>query len=308
MHLKRLEIFLKLMDTLSFSKTADAFGLSQPSVSASIKSLEESFGQRLFKRTPRQVKPLPAAEVLAPYAVKIVETTAQAAWAVNRQLADARERLVVGASTVPALVHAPRALTAFGRLHPNVFVKLTSGDSREVTRQVADGRADLGLVGAKPEDESLWAKPFGSDHLVLLTSDRLLESLGRPPVNLNELSRWPLILREPGSGTRDAFMSSVRGQVDSLNFRAEVEGLETSLALVRSSFGAAVISSLIPAAVDLRGLTVVDLDFGVHRTFYLVRRRDALASPATDALITFIERQGLAALGDLSQADEGPPF
>jgi DNA-binding transcriptional LysR family regulator len=88
---KKLEIFLKLLDTRSFSLTAQFFGLSQPTVSQHLKSLEEFLGQKLFERTPRRVKALPAAMVLAPYAIKIVETAGQAAWAVNRQMAVAQE-------------------------------------------------------------------------------------------------------------------------------------------------------------------------------------------------------------------------
>ena len=291
MDIRRLEIFLKLLDTRSFSKTAAALELTQPSVSASLKALEEAMGQKLFERTPRAVKPLPAALVLAPYAENIVDTIGRAAWAVANQLANPRERLTLGASSVPAVVFVPPALTAFQKSYPNILIKLKTGQSRNIAQKVIDGEIDLGLVGAAPENEDLICESIGRDKLVLLASKRLADSLGPPPRSVEELSNWPLIMREEGSGTRAALLAAVGGSGNlaaKMNVRAEAEGLEPTLALVRASFGATVASSLINPLINKQGLVFMPLDFLEGRNFYLIRRHSGRPSPALEALVEYL--------------------
>ncbi len=323
MDIRRLEIFLKLLDTRSFSKTAAALGLTQPSVSASLKALEESLGQKLFERTPRAVTPLSAARVLAPYALNIVETMGRAAWAVGHQLANPREKLALGASSVPALVFIPPALAAFRRQYPGVLIKLQTGQSHGIARKVADGELDLALVGAPPENEELRSDPFARDQLVLLAAESLAAEVGPPPRTVEDLLAWPLILREEGSGTRAAFLSALGEEAGRLagrmDIRAEVEGLGPALALVRAAFGATVISNLLlprkaeakksssrpsqsnggsgavpsdPSGIlDLRGLTAMPLDFFGRRQLYLIQRRTARPSPALAALIGLLKKE-----------------
>ncbi|MDR1920925.1 MAG: LysR family transcriptional regulator [Candidatus Adiutrix sp.] len=294
MDIKRLEIFLKLLETRSFSRTAQVMGLTQPSVSASLKALEEALGSKLFDRTPRAVTPLEAAEILAPYALNIVETAGRAAWAVNRRLSQAGERLTIGASSVPSEVFVPDALAEFSRLYPDVLIRVRTGKSSAISRQVADGDIDLGLVGAAPNLEELVSVPFSRDRLALLASEILARRIGTAPRAAADLLEWPLIMREEGSGTRDAFLAGFSDEagrlIGRLKVQAEVEGLGPCLALARTSFGAIVVSRLLTDVIDLTGLRVMNLDFlNIGRSFHVVRRKNKNDSPAADALITVIK-------------------
>lgn len=285
---RKLEIFLKLLETRSFSRTAAILGLAQPSVSASLKSLEESLGQKLFERTPRSVTPLPSAETLAPFAQNIVETAARAAWAVGHQLAGTREKLTLGASSVPGMVFIPKAVALFNRRYPEILIKIQSGQSRGIIRQVAEGEIDLGLVGSPPEDDNLTRTAFSRDRLVLLTSQSLYKKIAKIPKSAEDLLDWPLIMREEGSGTRAAFLTALGDKAGHLagrmNVRAEVEGLGPVLALVRESFGAAIISNLLPPLLNLENLKAMKLDFLEGRRFYLISRRSGQSSPALEAM------------------------
>ncbi|MDR0548376.1 MAG: LysR family transcriptional regulator [Deltaproteobacteria bacterium] len=301
MDIKRLEIFLKLLDTRSFSLTAQFFGLSQPTVSQNLKSLEEFLGQKLFERTPRRVKALPAALVLAPYAIKIVETAGQAAWAVNRQMAVAQEKLAIGASSVPSMVLVPPAVEVFSQRYPRVFLTLTSGHSREIARLVTEGDLDLGLVGTVvSETEKIWARPYAVDRLVLVASTELVNRMGQRPKTPAELASWPIILREDGSGTRAAFLSSLGDEVSRFRFKAEVAGVAPTLTLVRASFGAAIISNLIVSTLDMTNLVAWPLEFGPCRRFFLIRRKDHFNAQVALALVDIffeLKREGRLPIG-----------
>lgn len=292
MDIRRLEIFLKILETKSFSKTAAALGLTQPSISASLKALEEFFGHKLFERTPRLVKPLPTAHLLAPYAADIVQSAGRAAWALSRQMPSG-ESLSVGASSVPALSFLPQVLADFSQKYPHILIKLKSGHSRDISKKVLDGELDLAVVGAQPDREELAQTPLHRDHLVLLCSDELAQRLGPPPRTVEELAAWPLILREEGSGTRDALMSALAGlraNPAKLNIKAEVDGFGPASSLARASLGAALFSSLIIPSINMEGLKVIDLTFLGRRHFYLLHRRSASLSPAIEALVKMINK------------------
>jgi len=291
MDIRKLEIFLKLLETKSFSKTAKALNLTQPTVSASLKALEESLGQKLFERSPRTVHPLSAAQVLEPYAADIVQRASQAAWAISRQLRDPKEMLSLGASSVPALAFIPRLLKHFSKEYPNILIQLKSGHSRDLAGKVADGELDLALIGAKSDRVELAQTEIGRDHLLLLCTEDLARQVGRAPSSAADLLQWPLIIREEGSGTRRALIKALAGLEknlsENLNIKAEVEGLAASVALAGASLGATVISSLIAPLIKLDGLNCFDLDFLGSRRFYLVRKKFApnSNSPAIAALI-----------------------
>lgn len=294
MDTRRLKIFLKLLDTRSFSKTAEALGLTQPSVSASLKALEESLGQRLFERTPRAVKPMPAAQILAPYATTIVETAGQAAWAVGHQLASTREKLIIGASSAPATVFLPPALAVFNNSYPGVLVRLKTGTAKGVAQKVIGGEMELGLVGAIPEQDDLVHISFAQDRLVLVATKELADKIGPPPQALDDLWAWPLVLYDENSGGRNDFLpgspENADGTSGRLNIKAEVEGVAVCLAMVRASFGAALVSNRLPPLFNPENLVIMPLPFFGSRRMFIVHRRAKKPGPAATALINILKQ------------------
>ncbi len=302
MDVKRLEIFIKILETKSLSKTAAAFGMAQPSVSASLKTLEDSIGYKLFDRTPRSVKPLPQALILAPYARSVLETLGEAAWALGSQSGGPKESLVVGASSLPAMAILPEALSAFTSMYPNVHIKLKAGESESVIRRVNDGELDIGLVGLRHVSPELGTEIIAHDDLSLLATEAMCERLGSRPTTLEEITGWPLIMREDGSGTKAAFLKAFAKRPDllpKLTIAAEVEGLLPALALARAGLGAAVISGLAARAPwILPGMKLVPLDFmGGGRNFYLIRRKSQPPSPVVKEFVRTIKRLSAKAAG-----------
>lgn len=294
MDVKRLEIFLKILETKSLSKTAAAFGMAQPSVSASLKALEESIGFKLFDRTPRQVKPLPEALTLAPYARNVLETLSEAAWALGSQRGGPKESLVVGASSLPAMAIMPEALRRFKAAYPKVKLKLKTGESEKIIKRVGDGEFDIGLVGLRQASADLNAEVIANDGLCLLAAESLFKTIGSVPGNLDELVSWPLIMREDGSGTKAAFLGAFSKRPDllpRLSIAAEVEGLLPALALARAELGAVVISSLAAqASWALEGMRLIPLDFmGLRRNFYLIRRKSPQSSSSAREFIKILK-------------------
>ena len=83
MDLWRLRIFCSVVELKSFSKTAHAIHLSQPTVSSHIKDLEEYYGCRLIDRLSREAVPTQAGKILYDYAHRILSITEQAENAIS---------------------------------------------------------------------------------------------------------------------------------------------------------------------------------------------------------------------------------
>src|SRR5574340_650468 len=102
MDLKVLEVFCRIVELRSFSRAAEAVSLTQPTVSAHVKSLETEIGLRLFDRAGRAVKPTQAGELLYGYARRILALSAEARRALGEHRGGLRGQLIVAGSSIPA--------------------------------------------------------------------------------------------------------------------------------------------------------------------------------------------------------------
>ncbi|MEW5723037.1 MAG: LysR family transcriptional regulator, partial [Thermodesulfobacteriota bacterium] len=146
MDLHRLEVFCKLMETGSFSRTGQELKLTQPTVSGHIKTLEQLIGLKLFDRHRRQVRPTNAAGVLYDYALRILALRDEAGYALEKFRGRIVGRLRLGGSTIPGTYILPPLIGRFRRLHEATFLTLVLGDTKGVAERVALGDLELGMV------------------------------------------------------------------------------------------------------------------------------------------------------------------
>lgn len=303
MDLRHLLTFRAVVERGSFSAAAEDLEVSQPAVSAQIRSLEERLGQRLLDRGGRRVRPTEAGEVLDRYAQRIIEVEAE----MERALAEVGEGvgglLLLGSSTGPGELLLPGLCGAFALTHPDVRVSLAVHDSQTVCERVVEDEIELGFVGAARPLRGLEAEPFVRDELVLITPpDHSLA--GRATVGLEELRGEPMLLQQRGSGVRAVLEAAMRdaGLRDrDLDVRMEL-GLQQSVkAGVLDGFGITVISRLaVGREVADGSLAAVPLAGpGLARDFSVVRAAGRTLSRAAAAFLEFARvRLGTAASAD----------
>ena len=262
--------------------------LSQPTVSGHIKSLETELGVRLFDRLGREILPTRGAELLYEHARAILEMVETAQRAVDAFLGRLRGELLVGGSTIPGQYVLPEFIGRFRLLHPEVRVTLAIGDTSEVCQQVLKGGLEVGLVGAMVDEDRLAFTPLMDDQVVLaawpghpLAGRRLL------PADLSEV---PVVLREPGSGTRMALARALERAglgLEDLEVAAQMGSTMAVLQAVRAQVGVGVISRL-AILDDLAAGRVVELELAgldLVRQFHLVTRKKRTHSPAAQAFL-----------------------
>ncbi len=281
MDLRRLEYFVAVLDTGTFTGAARECRVSQPALSLGISQLERELGVALFTRAGRGVQLTPAGHALegpARQALRDVATGQAAVAAVAG--------VVAGSLTVcslPTLAADPLAplIGRFHRAHPGVRVDvLAAEDTEELRSSVRTGLAELGLGTADDVPADLVGRPLGTQRMVAALPPRT-----RPPADplpLRHLAGMALVTTPPGTSTRRLLDEGLApyGLEPSL---AVVTALrEAVLPLVVAGAGAALIPAPQGPAARRQGAVVVDTDPPVTRSLALLSRPGALA-PAAEA-------------------------
>ncbi len=303
MDLRRLEIFVKVAELGSFSRAAEALRLTQPTVSEHLRSLEDELGVQLLDRLGRGATPTRAGQLLLGYARRLLGLAREARQAVDHFQGRMAGELAVGGSTIPGEYVLPALIGRFRGKYPEVRISLAIGSSRQVEEWVYEGRVELGVVGARPAARGLQGRELMADDLVMvIPAGHPWE--GRPSVSLEEARHEPLIVRERGSGSREALEQAL-GEVglDLATFRVVAEMASTQAVKqgVRAGVGVSLVSrravedecrARLLACVRVEGLRVA-------RAFWLVTHRDRSRSPLAEAFLAFVESQaGESQAGD----------
>lgn len=298
LNLANLRTFYYVARYQSFSQAADELSLSQPAVSRQVQSLEGSLGLRLFTSRGRPVVLNEAGRMLFDYAERILRLCDQAQRAMG-ELSDLRRghvRLV--ASTTPGNYLLPAILADFSRRHPGIDVDLVITSSQDALACVADGRADVGVVGmASGQVAGLALEPYAEDEMVLVvdTGHRLAGRKAGP----SDLVHETLLMREPGSGTRSAVEAFLERGGWRFKRTVMVGSTEAIKRAVSAGAGLAFLSWFaVREAVSCGTLAVVGGPL-IRRTFHIAVPKDERLLPASLALRAFLqknayEHQGLS--------------
>lgn len=292
-NLKQLEVFVAAAEQGSFTGAAQALYLTQSTVSAHIHILEQALGQPLFHRESRKRVRLTEAGMQAyPMAREILRQCQALQDAFLPE--DSRNALLLGASTVPCRCLLPELMSGFLEKCPGCRYLLKKGDTDQVHRWLDSREIHVGFVGARLDETRFQYRPLIRDELVLLTANTSrYQALRDQGVSGNALLREPMIVREPGSGTRqrfDAYLQSLGQTPDALQIVAQIDQPDVILSSVESGVGVTVASRLSARELLERGrLLAFSLDGGgLYRELYLVTLKEALPTRQEQAFCEFV--------------------
>jgi DNA-binding transcriptional LysR family regulator len=281
----QLRTLLAVLEHGSFTRAAEALGLSQSTVSVHIKSLETDLDARLLDRGREGVQATPHGRLMRRYARQLLALREEAEAALDAQKDGAAGSVAVAASTIPGEYLLPPQLARLRRSHPGVSVSITVLDSRRAVAALVAGECELALIGARPKDRRLVVKPFARDEVVLVA---LAPNPFAMPAD-GSLAGVPLVLRQEGSGTRAAVaevLARSRALTDDAGAIVEVGSTEAAKRSVLAGLGLAFISRY-AVAEELAGGRLSEVELAglpVAREFYVATRRGATLSPAAAAL------------------------
>ena len=206
--LRKLETFRVVARVGRISAAAREVHLSQPAVTAQVQQLEESLGQALLVRTARGVVLTAAGRTLLEYANRLEALSEEAVEAVSGTPEKGGELRLAASTTIAGYV-MPILVADFRRREPAVHVRLEVGNTAEVLDAVGRGRVPLGLVEGLARAPRLRLERYLDDELLPVISRDAPSGLARVR-RAAELAHVPVLMREPGSGTRAVVERALR--------------------------------------------------------------------------------------------------
>ncbi|GAB7550254.1 LysR family transcriptional regulator [Cupriavidus sp. CuC1] len=292
--LRQLRVFLAVVGHGSFSRAADAVGLTQPAVSRGVAELEEALGVRLLDRTTREVVVTDAGQALAPAIERLLgqlDDTLEE----TRQLGERyRGRVVIASAPTISARLMPLYVATCARQYPDIRLSVRDNVQADGLEQIRAGAVDFGVLIDPLAREGLTIAPLATDPFCFVCRrDHPLANADSVP--WSALDRMPLVLLDFASGSRpliDRIFAShgvAPSVVQELGHSASVFGM------VEAGIGASVLPSFslpLPAASPLvwRPLTPRE-----ERRIVMVCREDRSLSPSAAAVWQMVQSLPLPA-------------
>ena len=263
--LDSLSLLLEIALAGSLGRAGVAHGISQPAVSARVRTMEALVGVPLVERTARGSSLTPAGVLVAGWARDVLTAAEVLDAGIASLRADSQQQLRVGASMTVAEHLLPRWLVRLAAERPETAVSLEAMNSSQVERAVLAGRVDLGFVEGPTVGEGLTDEVVARDRLVVVVAP------GHPwtrrrRVDAAELASTRLVQREPASGTRAALESALAAYAPLATPVLELSTSSAVSAAAAAGAGPAVLSRLAVADDVARGRLVEVATSGVDLT------------------------------------------
>jgi DNA-binding transcriptional LysR family regulator len=291
---RRLQVFHTVARLLSFTKAAESLHMTQPAVTFQIRQLEEYFNTRLFDRTHNRISLTEAGEKVYAYSERILGLYREMDNEIRTLTGEIIGVLVIGASTTVAEYLLPKLLGEFQALYPKVKLRLKVSNSMGVVHMVENNDIDIGLVESPITNKSLAVDVCWNDKLALIVPvDH--ELAGKDKVHISELTKYPFVSREEGSGTRcvvSDYLEENGMSMSDLDLSMEFGSPEAIKNAVESGLGISIVSlSTLAKELELKTLTAVQLDPPLQRPFSVVHQRQKFRIRAMQEFLTFAHEQ-----------------
>jgi DNA-binding transcriptional LysR family regulator len=277
--LDKLNFLIAVAREENFSRAAEACNVTQPTLSAGIRQLEETLGVLLINRTSRY-------HGLTPEGERVLE------WA-KRLVADARALRHLKIGAIPtALAMVSSLTTPYRAKHPGVRFTILSRTSTEVLEMLDNLEIDAGLTYLDNEPLGrVRTIPLYAEHYCLLTSES--GALGdRSRVTWAEVGRIPLCLLTPDMQNRRIIDNLLQSAGNEPAPTLESNSMIVLFSHVRTGEWATImpekLANTLGLTERLRSIPIVEPD-AVHRIGLVVPQRDPM-TPITAALVNEAQR------------------
>ncbi|MBK1613646.1 LysR family transcriptional regulator [Rubrivivax gelatinosus] len=286
--LRQLEVLIAVADSGSTAAAGERVALSQSATSAALGELESLLGAQLFDRVGRRLLLNDRGRAVLPQvraALDDLRRVEAGFGATPGAGGEAPLDLRLAASRTIGTYLVPPMLAALLGRQPQARVTLRIANTRAVAAAVARLEVDVGLVEGHCSEPDLVVERWAEDRLVLVCA--AADPLASRAVGDAELrgARW--LLREPGSGTREAVEQALLPRLDYFVQTLEFDSNEALLQGVAAGLGIACLS--VQVAADLLALGRVRLVATelppIVRPLFLVHHRARVPSPALRAAL-----------------------
>lgn len=295
MNYERLKTFIAVSEKKSFSEAAKILYVTQPTITAQIKALEEELNTKLFERTTKKVEMTQSAAILFKYAKEIVHFNDLA----KKEISEIEETMYgdlrIGCSLTIGEYILPVFLKNLKDMYPLINMSVEITNSNNIVINMKDQLIDVGLVETPINDPQLVVEPFLEDELILIAAPHYFANK-EITISPDLLKTTPLIMREKGSGTRAVVMERLQAaglSPDKLNVIMELGSTEAIKSAVAAGLGVSIISKHAIKKEQklqlIKAYTIKNISF--YRNFYIAYRKNQVLKSTTDIFIEELKKE-----------------
>lgn len=206
----RLKVFYTVAKRLNFTKAAAELFITQPAVTKHIRELESQFKTSLFERSGnKKIALTPAGEMLLQHTARLFELYREMEYDMSLLTQTHTGVLRIGASTTIAQYVISPLLARFHKKFGAITIHLVTGNTEDIERALLDKEIDLGMIEGVTHHPQIKYSEFVGDEIVLVSAANN-QWFKKEVLKPEELKNYPLLLREPGSGTLEVVAHALK--------------------------------------------------------------------------------------------------
>jgi DNA-binding transcriptional LysR family regulator len=206
----RLQVFYTVAKRLNFTRASAELFISQPAVTKHIKELEATYKTSLFERSGnKKIILTQAGEMLLQYADQLLNVYRELEYDMNQLVKQHNGILRIGASTTVAQYIIPPVLAQFHKKFKDIKVLLISGNTGDMELSLLNKEIEMGIIEGISRNPQIKYEEYLQDELVLVRAGNNT-LVRKDTIKPEELKIFPLLMREPGSGTLDVIAHALR--------------------------------------------------------------------------------------------------
>lgn len=286
---QQLLVFVTVAEKENFSRAAEQLHMTQPAVSQHIQTLEREFGTRLLERNNKYVRLNKAGEIVYHHAKEILRLHTRMHDLVDDLMNTPSGNLIIGSSYTFGEYVLPHVIARLRDRYPKIKPTIMIHNTKEIMDLIARRQLDAGIVEGEYQHEKLSIEPFADDEMhIIVSSDHRLAK--KEKVTVRELEEETWIVREQGSGTREATEKMFARLELSPTNMMEFGSTQIIKESVEAGMGVSLLSSwAIRKEIRLGMLCIVKLpETPITRKFSLVTQANPFRTKALDIFLDML--------------------
>jgi DNA-binding transcriptional LysR family regulator len=301
--LRQMKVFEAVARHLSYTRASQELHLTQPAVSMQIKQLEENIGLPLFEQMGKKVYLTEAGQEMFHYSRSIAQQLTELENILASLKGLEKGKLLISVAST-ANYFVPTLLGTFCKRFPGVTISLDVTNRKELLRQLQENEIDLAVMGQPPIEMSLDAEAFMENPLVIVAPPDHPLALEKK-IPLKRLEQEVFLVREPGSGTRDAMERFFKKHDIKITTGMEIGSNEAIKQSVQAGLGLGLLSRYtLDMELALKRLVILDAEeFPIMRYWYVVHRQGKRLSIVAQEFKNFLLTEAKQVLYENTQTN-----
>lgn len=300
---KHIECFLTVAKLGSITRASAEMFLTQPTLTARLKALEEELGDQLFVRSKAGMRLTEAGQEFIPYAERCVESIESGQQRLKELRSGTSGQLKIAALPRVSTYTLPTLLGKYTAEYPNVLVSVRTGHATDILEMVLREEVQLGL-GRHLDHPEIDNIPLYDEDLVLVVEPQHRFAL-EDSVSITEVAKENLILFDRASAAYELTKLIFRNSGLQEPKTMELDNIEAAKRMVEHRLGVSFLPKrAITRAVSAGRIVQVPVDNlpqegqEAHRSIVALHRKDV---PLTGATLKFLD-MALEVSGDLGES------